>query len=108
MSGGNMSDVEIRAVFDEFDTDKGGSIDENELRAALTKLGRNLDEHEANKIFREIDVDGNGEIDFEEFKVMVGQSWFIESYHHKLAAKTQRMLSFLNVLPEHDEEDGSD
>ena len=40
---------------------------------------------------------GNGEIDFDEFKVMVGQSWFIESYHNKLAQKTQRMLSFLNI-----------
>ena len=62
MSGGDMSEDEIRSVFDEFDADKGGSIDESELRAALKKLGRNLNEHEANKIFREIDVDGNYEI----------------------------------------------
>merc|ERR1712228_1029556 len=97
MSGGDMTEDEIRSVFDEFDADKGGSIDESELRAALKKLGRNLNEHEANKIFREIDVDGNGEIDFDEFRVMVGQSWFMESYQNKLAQKTQRMLSMLNI-----------
>ena len=56
-----------RAVFDQFDTDHGGSIDFIELTTALHNMGQTIDPEELRKMIREIDDDGNEEIEFDEF-----------------------------------------
>jgi len=47
--------------------DGSGAIDQDELMAALNKLGVMVSEDEVVVMMRQADVDGNGEIDVDEF-----------------------------------------
>ena len=84
MSKAGMTEQEMRAVFDSFDVDGGGSIDELELKRALNKMGQNLTEKELSDLFFQFDKDDSGDIDFEELKVMFESSWFINAWQFKL------------------------
>jgi hypothetical protein len=57
---------EIREVFEQFDTDGGGSIDVDELRMAMKSLGQKMTKAEAEALMLELDTGGDGSIDFEE------------------------------------------
>jgi hypothetical protein len=69
----DMSEEEIKRIFDRFDVDGSGGIDKSEARNLMDevygeKLGESLTEQ-----FMEHDADGNGEIDYEEFKDFVAR-----------------------------------
>ena len=49
------------------DTDKGGTIDYEELALVLRKLGSDPSEDELNALIKQVDADGNGVIDFQEY-----------------------------------------
>lgn len=76
-----MSDIEsfftpkdlkdIKYVFNTFDTDQSGSIDDKELAQALERLGEKVDEKRVAQLIEEVDLDKDGTIDFKEFLVMV-------------------------------------
>merc|ERR1711939_181658 len=57
----------IRQVFDDFDVDKNGTLDREEVRAACVKLGKVLTKDELDAAMYEMDVDCSGTVDFEEF-----------------------------------------
>ena len=63
--------VERKAVltkmFIEYDRDNSGTIDAQELNAALTDLGLRLTPEEIGAIMSRLDTDGGGDIDLEEF-----------------------------------------
>ena len=44
------------------DTDKGGSIDEDELKECFKLLGINMSRAEAKAMFDEVDGDGSGAV----------------------------------------------
>jgi Ca2+-binding EF-hand superfamily protein len=54
-------------VFEQFDSDGGGSIDVDELRMAMKSLGQNLTKAEAEALMLELDTGGDGTIEFQEF-----------------------------------------
>lgn len=56
----------MRAAFQLFDKDNGGSIDASEIAAVL---GHNITDDDAvwAEVVREVDSNGDGRIDFEEF-----------------------------------------
>ena len=56
---------EIRAIFDEFDTDRSGQWEITEFQAFLDT--KDLQTDEAQDIFDALDSDGSGSIDFNEF-----------------------------------------
>lgn len=56
---------EIRAIFDEFDTDRSGQWEITEFQAFLDTTDLQTDE--AQDIFDALDSDGSGSIDFNEF-----------------------------------------
>jgi len=58
---------EIREVFEQFDSDGGGSIDVDELRMAMRSLGQKMTKAEAEALMLELDTGGDGEIEFSEF-----------------------------------------
>jgi len=58
---------EVREVFDQFDSDGGGTIDVDELRMAMRSLGQNLTKAEAEALMLELDTGGDGSIEFAEF-----------------------------------------
>jgi len=58
---------EIREVFDTFDADGGGTIDTDELRAAMKALRQPMSRTEAEALMLELDSGGDGTIEFSEF-----------------------------------------
>lgn len=54
-----------------YDVDKSGTIDEDELREAMRKLGLRIGGLDSATIFRRYDEDGNGSLDILEFAVLV-------------------------------------
>merc|ERR1712060_909990 len=65
---------EMKEAFNLFDTDKSGSIDYRELKAAMAALGFEVKKDELKKMIIDIDADGSGHIEFPEFlKMMTGK-----------------------------------
>merc|ERR1712129_536084 len=93
VQSGTMSDIEMRAVFDEFDEDKGGSIDAKELQRAMDSLGQTLSMQEVNDLILEIDANGDGEVDFDEFKLMATKGWFVNDFENKLVESLQKSMA---------------
>ena len=66
--------ADARAWFDEVDADGGGTLDEDEVYEAMTRmLGADvaLSRAAVDELFVEIDVDGSGDVDFGEFLLFV-------------------------------------
>ena len=63
--------LQLRAIFDEFDDDGGGTIDTAELGLVMVKLGQNCTEAELMGLANEVDPSGSGEITFEQFQGMM-------------------------------------
>eukprot|EP01043_Picozoa_sp_COSAG02_P006769 COSAG02_NODE_195_length_29750_cov_79.793329_31_plen_764_part_00 len=61
------SEVELRKVFEDADTDKGGSLDRDEINALAVKLGKRLSRKELDEAMQDMDEDGSNEVDFDEF-----------------------------------------
>ena len=64
----DISDAQIREVFDTFDADRNGSIDKNEIKKVCEALGLDANESDISDLIKQADADGNGKIEFEEFK----------------------------------------
>merc|ERR1711910_85616 len=62
-----LLNAEFKEAFDEFDTDKSGTISPEELLGVLRAMGQNPTEDELLNLVLEVDVDGNGTIEFDEF-----------------------------------------
>ena len=59
--------VKIREVFRQIDHDESGSLDVDEMRAALGTMGIGKSREQVKELITEIDHDGNGRVDEEEF-----------------------------------------
>jgi Ca2+-binding EF-hand superfamily protein len=68
MTTSENSEAELRREFDHADTNKNGSIDEDEFAALVRTLGVTLTPEEVQIAFLAIDINGNGRIEFGEFK----------------------------------------
>lgn len=58
---------QIKQAWSLFDDDGSGTIDKNELKLVMQKLGLNPTQDELTEIVNDIDKDGDGDIDFSEF-----------------------------------------
>ncbi|CAO2149482.1 unnamed protein product [Urochloa humidicola] len=54
-------------MFNNLDTDRSGTIEVEELKEGLRKLGSNISEAEVQKLMEAVDVDRSGSIDYTEF-----------------------------------------
>merc|ERR1711933_231084 len=84
-----------------------------ELQNALKTMGQELTMEEVENLIQEVDANGDGEVQFDEFKVMIGQTWFINAYQNKMVKSIDKALTKMNVLVDgdesnDDEEDGDD
>jgi Ca2+-binding EF-hand superfamily protein len=61
------TDDDLRAAFEEFDTDKSGYLSKKELQDALSQYGEPMSQQEIEDMFRGIDVNGDGKISIAEF-----------------------------------------
>lgn len=66
-----LENQQVKKMFDDIDTDGGGSLDRAETTALFKKLQIDLSDEQYEQVFKELDGDGEGQIDFEEF-----QSWW--------------------------------
>jgi len=80
----NLNDVDLRAAFSEFDVDKSGHVDLDELRHAMSMLGpRYFTEEECEELVEAVDHDRSGSIDYEEFR-----DFFLSDKHVAVRKKT--------------------
>jgi len=64
----------FQTIFDEFDSDGGGSITPGELGDVMRKLGQNPTQEMLATMVDEVDADGSGEIEFDEFCTLMAKS----------------------------------
>lgn len=57
----------LKAEFERFDSDRNGTIDEDEFERLVRALGITLSPEHTHTAFLAIDVNGNGVIEFGEF-----------------------------------------
>ncbi|TVU17854.1 hypothetical protein EJB05_33914, partial [Eragrostis curvula] len=62
---------DIKDVFDHYDEDSNGTIDNEELRGCLSKLQVQMSEKESDDVHRYCDVDRRNGIQFQEFVVLL-------------------------------------
>lgn len=63
-----VSREDVRRAFDDADTDKGGTLDRDEIhRLAVSLLSRIVKQDEVDEMMAQMDTDGGGDIDFDEF-----------------------------------------
>lgn len=63
---------ELQSAFLQFDLDRDGKINQEEMKEALKSLlGEKLKKGELEEILKELDVNADGSIDFEEFVMML-------------------------------------
>lgn len=68
---GEDAEQNLRDVFNIFDADGSGFIDQHEMRVICAKLAQDLTEEEIGQLIEVVDKDGDGQISFEEFKALV-------------------------------------
>ena len=51
-------------TFRQFDVDQNGSLDQEEFRTGLTKLGVDMDDSQFGKFWGKVDPDGDGEVEY--------------------------------------------
>lgn len=90
----------LRGLFDIYDRDGSGFINDYELKAVMQKVGRSTDNGEAEELLKEVDPDQNGKISFDEFLFLLtkGQS---NTPQGDGIQPDQKVLEFLRILDEY-------
>lgn len=65
----SRTSIDLRAVFQSFDTDLSGTISRKEFHTAMEKLAPELGEDDVDKLFNLIDIDKNQQLSFTEFLI---------------------------------------
>jgi hypothetical protein len=89
----NFGDRVLRSLFELSDTNKNGSIEEEELATALKTLGFDLKDKQIKGIFERADSDADGVIDLKEWKKTTPST--LRTNLIKLAKKNGGDLGFL-------------
>ena len=62
-----LEEDELKRAFEEFDKDRDGSFNINDLTTVMQYLGMTPTDHELRDIINEVDTEGKGVINFQEF-----------------------------------------
>ncbi|CAN6372692.1 unnamed protein product [Urochloa humidicola] len=76
----------LKQMFNNLDTDKSGTIEVEELKEGLRKLGSKISEAEVQKLMEAVDVDRSGSIDYTEFLTAVMDKHKLENEEGLLRA----------------------
>lgn len=66
-----LTHQKLEAIFKQFDIDGNNMITKENIRDAMTKMGREISEEEINEIMRKHDSSGDQAISLDEFKKMI-------------------------------------
>ena len=61
------SDSQLKSLFDEFDRDRSGYLEPNELKQLLINSGEYPNEERINQLIKSVDINKDGKINFNEF-----------------------------------------
>lgn len=88
----------LQGLFDIYDKDKSGFINDYELEAVMAKVGR--DASQAKSLLEQVDPDNNGKVSFEEFlKILsLGRTAADDG---EIDPTDKKVLEFLNILNEY-------
>lgn len=62
---------DLEALFNAFDDDHSGELDEEEVGLLVSQMGTKLSQEENHNLFRIMDADGSGTVSFREFATVV-------------------------------------
>jgi Ca2+-binding EF-hand superfamily protein len=62
---------DLKSLFDAFDDDESGELDEDEVGALIAQMGTPLSKEEVAGLFKIMDADASGAVDFREFATVV-------------------------------------
>ena len=65
-----LTDQRLRAIFNQFDTDKTDKITADNIRVAFQKLGQEHSMEELREMIKKHDITGDNALSFEEFKAI--------------------------------------
>jgi Ca2+-binding EF-hand superfamily protein len=99
-----MQMEEVRELFDEIDEDGGGSLDKDELRELLEKLGLEVTDEKVDSVMLEMDADGEGAVELQEFLWWWKKAG--KEYREKMTKLKDEMNDVKNLFDEFDD-DGS-
>lgn len=77
MTGGTHEEYILKQVFNEFDVNKNGSLNEEELHTMLVKLEIPTEKRLLEPLLKKLDKSGNGVVEYDEFKNFL----FFDPYH---------------------------
>lgn len=76
----------MEALFKQFDIDNKDEITSENIKAAMSKLGKQISDEELDEIMRKHDVSGDRAISLDEFKnMMLENAWAIKNIYNELA-----------------------
>jgi hypothetical protein len=91
----------LRGLFDIYDRDGSGYINDYELKGVMQKVGRSTDNGEAEKLLETVDPDKNGKISFEEFLFLLTKGQADQQEAADGIQPDQKVLEFLRILDEY-------
>ena len=106
----NLSEIEIKEVFSQFDEDGDGHMIAQELQHALKRVDRDLTEHDVAHLMHSTNMSMGGEIGFDEFQVIVGKikSRFVDSFETQLVESMGKALEKMDIVSTDSESDDDD
>jgi Ca2+-binding EF-hand superfamily protein len=66
-----LTHQKLEAIFRQFDIDGNNQITKENIKDAMTKMGREISDEEINEIMRKHDSSGDQAISLDEFKKMI-------------------------------------
>jgi Ca2+-binding EF-hand superfamily protein len=69
----------LKKVWDDVDEDGSGTLDQDELKSVLLRMGRKEEDLDIDEVMRQVDDDGSGDVDFREFT-----EWFLQMEMNEL------------------------
>ena len=85
----NLTDAqldEFKDAFKAFDSDGGGAIDHDELKALMASVGQMPSDNEVAEMIKIADADGSGTVDFNEFVTLMAHKMINDDDHERTAS----------------------